>query len=111
MAERFLYLTTTGRTSGEPRQIEIWFVEHGGRHYLVSERREQSGWVKNLEKTPAVTFCVGTRADPGAAVPPTPARARVVSAGAEPELAQTVSALMDRKYSWSDGLIVEITPA
>jgi hypothetical protein len=40
MAERFLYLTTTGHKSGLPRRIEIWFVGHAGRHYLVSERRE-----------------------------------------------------------------------
>ena len=31
MSERFLYLTTTGRTSGLPRTIEIWFVQRGER--------------------------------------------------------------------------------
>jgi hypothetical protein len=25
--EQFLYLTTTGRKTGLPREIEIWFVE------------------------------------------------------------------------------------
>ncbi len=54
MADTFLYLTTTGRTSGLPRSIEIWFVEHAGRYYIVSERREESGWVKNLRKEPSV---------------------------------------------------------
>jgi hypothetical protein len=110
MAEHFLYLTTTGRTSGEPRQIEIWFIERGGLHYVVSEMRERSGWVKNLTKRAEVTFSVGTREDRGAVLPPTPARARVVRAGDEPELAQAVSALMDGKYGWSDGLIVELAP-
>jgi hypothetical protein len=25
--EQFIYLTTTGRKTGRPREIEIWFVE------------------------------------------------------------------------------------
>lgn len=108
MEERFLYLTTKGRKTGEPRRIEIWFVEHGGRHYIVSERREGSHWVKNIEHDPEVTFSVGTRGDPGAAVPPTRARGRVVREQEEPSLVREVCALMDAKYRWSDGLVVEI---
>ncbi len=110
MAEQFLYLTTVGRTTGEPRQIEIWYVEHAGRHYLVSEKREQSGWVKNIERTPAVSYSVGTREDHEAGLPARRARGRVVRAEAEPELARTIAALMDTKYGWSDGLIVELSP-
>ena len=34
---KYLYLTTTGRHSGLPRQIEIWFTRHEGRYYLVAE--------------------------------------------------------------------------
>ena len=34
MPERFLYLTTIGRVSGQPRTIEIWFVEHDGAFYV-----------------------------------------------------------------------------
>ncbi|WP_428263529.1 nitroreductase family deazaflavin-dependent oxidoreductase [Haliangium sp.] len=109
--ERFLYLTTTGRRSGLPRRIEIWFVDHDGRYYLVSEHRERSHWVQNLRVEPAVSFSVGTRADGEDSIPMTPARARVVSAEAEPELAAKVTALMDAKYGWSDGLIVELSPA
>ena len=30
----FLYLTTTGRRSGQPREIEIWFTSRDGRYYL-----------------------------------------------------------------------------
>ncbi len=80
MTEHFLYLTTTGRTTGEPRQIEIWFTEHAGRHYLVSEKREKSGWVKNIEHTPTVSFSVGTREDHQAGLPARRARARIVRA-------------------------------
>lgn len=110
MAEQFLYLTTTGRTSGEPRQIEIWFAEHAGRYYLVSERREQSGWVKNIERTPEVSFSVGTRSNQQEALPLCRATARLVRADKEPELARAVSARMDTKYGWSNGLIVELAP-
>lgn len=110
MAEHFLYLTTTGRTTGQPRQIEIWFVEHAGRHYMVSERREESGWVKNIQSCPQVHFSVGSRAAKEAAVPHSAARARAVPADEEPELARQVRSLMDAKYGWSEGLIVELAP-
>ncbi len=109
MAEHFFYLTTTGRTTGQPRQIEIWFAEHAGRYYLCSEKREQSGWVKNIERDPAVFFSVGTREQQQAAVARRPGRARIIRPEAEPELAQTAAKLMDKKYGWSDGLIVEIS--
>ena len=35
--ERVLHLTTTGRRTGAPREIEIWFVVHRGRLYLFAE--------------------------------------------------------------------------
>jgi deazaflavin-dependent oxidoreductase (nitroreductase family) len=111
MAEHFLYLTTIGRTTGQRRQIEIWFVEHAGRHYIVSERRTESQWVKNIQRSPQVEYCVGSRAAPAAAVPHAPARARLLDDAAEPALASTVKALMDAKYGWSDGLIVELSRA
>jgi deazaflavin-dependent oxidoreductase (nitroreductase family) len=107
----FLYLTTTGRTSGKPRSIEIWFVERGGCYYIVSERRRESQWVKNIENDPAVTFSVGTRANEEVLRAREPATARMVLPEAEPELAGAVAALMDAKYRWSDGLIVELRPA
>jgi deazaflavin-dependent oxidoreductase (nitroreductase family) len=66
--ERFLYLTTTGRVSGEPRTIEIWFVERRGRYYIIAERREKAQWVQNLERDPAVRFRVGARDEEGQAV-------------------------------------------
>jgi hypothetical protein len=37
--------------------------------------------------------------------------ARVVHSDREPQLAATMKALFDAKYGWSDGLIVELTPA
>lgn len=106
--EVFLYLTTRGRKTGLPRRIEIWFVELGGRHYVVSEGRERAGWVQNLTKDGAVQLSVGPRGAEEGVLPLTAAVARLVDPLAEPELAVAVSAAMDAKYDWSDGLIVEL---
>jgi len=100
--EQYLYLTTTGWKTGNPHTIEIWFVARDGRYYIVSEHRERSHWVQNIRHNPAVTFRVGTATFRGIG--------RVVDREAEPDLAAAVSALMDAKYDWSDGLIVELTP-
>ena len=45
----FLYLTTTGRRSGRPHRIEIWFAAHHGKLYLLSGGRDRSDWVQNLQ--------------------------------------------------------------
>jgi len=44
----FLYLTTTGRRSGQPRQIEIWFTERDGRYYVIAEHLWDTQWVRNI---------------------------------------------------------------
>jgi len=100
---KYLYLTTTGRRTGRPREIEIWFTERGGRYYLVAEHRERAQWVKNLMAEPRVAVRVGRRAFA--------AQARVVDAKAEPELARTVRTLSEKKYGWGNGLVVELDPA
>ncbi|MGD9932823.1 MAG: nitroreductase/quinone reductase family protein [Dehalococcoidia bacterium] len=51
----YCYLTTTGRTSGEPREIEIWFALSGNTLFLMAGGRETAHWVRNIQKTPAVT--------------------------------------------------------
>ena len=53
--EQYCYLTTTGRKSGEPREIEIWFGVDGATLYLMAGGREKSHWVRNLDKTPTAT--------------------------------------------------------
>ena len=100
---KYLYLTTTGRRTGRPREIEIWFTQRGGRYYLVAEHRERAQWVKNLMAEPRVAVRVGRHAFA--------AQARVVDAKAEPELARTVRTLSLKKYGWGNGLVVELDPA
>ena len=53
--EEYCYLTTTGRITGKPHQIEIWFGLHEDSLYLLSGGMDGSDWVKNLHKNPAVT--------------------------------------------------------
>ncbi len=100
---QYLYLTTTGRRTGRPREIEIWFTRHEGRLYLVAEHRERTRWVQNLRALSRVTVRLGKRTFP--------ARARVIDARPEPELARRVKAHSEKKYGWGDGLVVELTPA
>jgi hypothetical protein len=96
--EQFLYLMTTGWKTGRRHEIEIWFVEYGDRYYVVSERREDAHWVKNILRDNRVTFRVACRTFNGTAR----------SVGRETTLAAEISKLMDAKYGWSQGLIVEL---
>lgn len=98
----YLYLTTKGRHSGRPHEIEIWYVAYHDCYYLVSEKREHADWVRNIQRTSAVRFRVDAVHFDG--------RGRAVDAAQEPELAAAIRQLMDSKYGWSDGLIVELQP-
>jgi deazaflavin-dependent oxidoreductase (nitroreductase family) len=51
----FCYLTTRGRRTGRPHEIEIWFAQDGSTLYLLSGGRDRSDWVRNLRVDPAVT--------------------------------------------------------
>ena len=82
--ETFLYLTTRGRVSGEPRTIEIWFVGVAGKHYVVAEMRERAGWVKNLRAHAAVTWSIGTREERCRDLPLTVGHARLVEPTVDP---------------------------
>lgn len=56
--EEYCYFTTRGRKTGNPHEIEIWFVVHEGAFYLMSGGMDRSDWVRNLLKDAAVTFRV-----------------------------------------------------
>ncbi len=53
-AEEYCYLTTTGRISGRPHEIEIWFGAKGSSIYLLSGGGDRSDWVRNLLKDATV---------------------------------------------------------
>lgn len=98
----YLYLTTVGRISGEPREIEIWFALLDGIYYLVAELGEDANWAKNIQRNPHVEFHIGKTHYTG--------RGRVVNDDEEPELTALVRAQFEAKYGWSDGLVVALHP-
>ncbi|HZD18540.1 MAG TPA: nitroreductase family deazaflavin-dependent oxidoreductase [Actinomycetota bacterium] len=57
----FCYVTTTGRRSGRPHTIEIWFALHDGVVYVLSGGGEGSDWVRNLRWHPTVGLRLGDR--------------------------------------------------
>ena len=56
---QFLYLTTTGRKTGLPREIEIWFVQDDGRFYILAEHGYKAHWVQNILINPRVHVRIG----------------------------------------------------
>ena len=52
--EAYCYLTTTGRVTGKPHEIEIWFGLNDNTLYLLSGGKDESDWVRNLLKNPSV---------------------------------------------------------
>jgi deazaflavin-dependent oxidoreductase (nitroreductase family) len=57
--EDYCYLSTRGRVTDRPHEIEIWFALDGTTLYLLAGGRERSDWVRNLVAQSAVTVRVG----------------------------------------------------
>ena len=88
-------MTTHGWKSGKEHRIEIWFVEHNKRYYIISERFKDADWVQNIQHNATVSFTINDKVFKG--------NARIVDQ-------EKVSKLMNTKYKWSQGLVVELTP-
>lgn len=99
---QFLYLITEGWKTKTPHRIEIWYIRHQERFYLISQYRDEGHWIQNIKNHPRVTFEVDSDKYVGLG--------RVVDADDEPELAKKITELMEAKYQWSDGLIIELRP-
>ena len=67
MDDDFCYLTTTGRRTGQPHRIEIWYARAGDTLYLLAGGGRRSDWVRNLEAAPAVTVELGGTTSPASA--------------------------------------------
>jgi deazaflavin-dependent oxidoreductase (nitroreductase family) len=57
----YCYVTTTGRRTGSPHTIEIWFALHADTVYLLSGGGEASDWVKNIRVDRTVGLRLGDR--------------------------------------------------
>jgi deazaflavin-dependent oxidoreductase (nitroreductase family) len=86
--EDYCYVTTSGRVSGKPHEIEIWFGLEGSTIYILAGGREKSDWVKNVKKTPAVRVRIAKQQFDG--------RARIVTEKSEDALARR---LLLEKYA------------
>ena len=78
----YCYLTTTGRRSGRPHRIEIWYAADGDTLYLLAGGGRSSDWVQNLSADPDVLVELGGDVRPG--------RGRVVNAGDEDRRARSL---------------------
>ena len=86
--EQYCYLTTTGRVSGLPREIEIWFGVSDGILYMLSGNRDRSDWVRNLMRQPKVSIRIAGQT--------LEAEARVVEDGTDEDV--TARKLLFDKY-------------
>jgi deazaflavin-dependent oxidoreductase (nitroreductase family) len=86
--EQYCYLTTTGRVTGRPHRIEIWFALDGEALYLLSGGRQRSDWAQNLRREPRVTVEIGSGVFAG--------EARIVEDDAEEQRARR---LVHDKYA------------
>ncbi len=88
----YCYLTTTGRRSGRPHRIEIWYATEGTTLYLLSGGGRSSDWVRNLVVDPAVLVELDAVERP--------ARARLLADGDEERRARS---LVYAKYAPRSG--------
>ena len=91
--EEYCYVTTTGRITGKPHKIEIWFGLHNESVYLLSGGMDKSDWVKNMKKNPSVTVRVAKHTFQ--------ATARIVTDGEEETMARHL--LAGKYQGWKEG--------
>jgi deazaflavin-dependent oxidoreductase (nitroreductase family) len=99
--EQVLHLTTVGRVTGRPHEIEIWFILCREKFYLFAERGT-AGWVKNIRRSANVRIRIRERE--------IEAVAKVLDYRTDRQLWDKVRAIAERKYGWGGGLPVEISP-
>jgi deazaflavin-dependent oxidoreductase (nitroreductase family) len=92
------YLTTTGRRSGRPHEIEIWFGVIDDELYLISGNGPTADWYRNLvaERRVSLRLAGQTRAG----------RARVVD---DPDERWRVGEVMGAKYVWDGDPAIGLT--
>jgi len=57
--EKYIHLTTLGRKTGKPHEVELWFALGDGKLYL-SHEGEHTDWMKNLTKNNKVSAKIGS---------------------------------------------------
>ena len=57
--ERFIRITTRGRKTGRPHEVELWFAFADGKIFL-SHEGELTDWMKNIEANQKVSGKIGS---------------------------------------------------
>jgi deazaflavin-dependent oxidoreductase (nitroreductase family) len=91
-AEDFCYLTTVGRVTGRPHEVEMWFSLRDGVLYMLSGGGDRADWVKNLRRNPDVKVRIAGEVLEG--------KARVVEDAVEDRIARR---LLVEKYERRPG--------
>jgi deazaflavin-dependent oxidoreductase (nitroreductase family) len=82
-------IVTTGRRSGRPHEIEIWFGVFDGRMCLISGNGPTADWYRNMLAGPEVTVRLAGEE-----------RSGLARAVVDPGERRRIGDLMGRKYVW-----------
>lgn len=91
-------IVTTGRVSGKPHEIEIWFGVMDGAMYLISGNGPGADWYRNMLAHPEVTVKLAGDEHVG--------RARDVT---DPDERRRCGDLMGAKYVWGGDPSIGLT--
>lgn len=91
-------LTTAGRRSGRPHEVEIWFGVVDDTMYLISGNGPAADWYRNALATPAVTVRLAGSTRRG-----------VARAVIDPAERRAVGELMAAKYPWDGDASIGLT--
>lgn len=91
-----------GWKTDKQHTIEIWYVNYNRKYYVMSELGKNAHWIRNINHNPRISFSIDGLNYEG--------EARVIDFLKESQLATKVSELMNGKYQWDQGLIVELEP-
>ncbi|MEQ1873772.1 MAG: nitroreductase family deazaflavin-dependent oxidoreductase [Ilumatobacteraceae bacterium] len=92
------YVTTKGRRTGNPHEVEIWFGVVGETLYLISGTGPNADWYRNALANPAVTVRINRDTRAGIA--------RTVTDEVE---RRSVGELMGAKYPWDGDASIGLT--
>lgn len=93
--EQYCYLTTTGRVTGQPHEVEIWYGARAATLYMLAGAGERADWVRNLRQTPTVRVRIAGTTFAG--------MARVIES--DPQEQEVARTLLAAKYEgWRVGM-------
>ena len=96
-SQRLIHVTTTGRKTGKPHTVELWFAVKDGKVYLSHEGSE-TDWMKNIRHSDRVSFEIAGKSFTG--------RARILEDGSE-EAWEAEAALYEKYYGKASKEIIE----